>query len=213
MCGISADEKTDMRLKAGKKRGLVYSKDMKYKEGNEQEREADACYYEIGLSDELTSADIAELLKDKPNGEIVIKLNITKMVEMNVYIYGGKSRLTAFENVTANNSQAVMGTPYNISAYRGFVVVAYPNKDKDTEFAFNYWADVVSSEDEEDLKPAEWWEFEGKSGETVFTTLVITAMIMMSLICILCIVNCVLKCKSRNLDKKAKTDENELMTV
>ena len=69
-----------------------------------------------------------------------IKINITKMTEMNVYVYGGKTRFSAYENITENNTMAELGKLYNISAYRGLLVVAYPNANKDTEFAFNFWA-------------------------------------------------------------------------
>lgn len=132
-----------MKLKAGLKRDLVYSKDMRYRKGNETYREADACYYEISLSDELTSEQLKNLTEEKNGGDVIIKINVTKMDEMNVYIYGGRSKASAFESVTVNNSQVELGNVYNISAYRGFVVVAYPNENKDTEFAFNYWADVT----------------------------------------------------------------------
>ena len=167
------------------------------------------------MSDELTSDEIKKLTEEKNGGDVIIKVNFTKLDEMNAYIYGGRSKSTAFENITENNDPVQLGNVYNISAYRGFVVVAYPNENKETEFAFNFWADVTRVEEEEkELPPAQWWEFEGKTGEAVFTTLVSTAMGLMGIVCLLCIYNCVLKCKMRKLQQQKTDDaENELMTV
>ena len=123
------------------------------------------------------------------------------MTEMNVYIYGGKTRSSAYVNLTMNNTQAELGTVYNVSAIRGIVLVAYPNQDKETEFAFNFWADAEKVVDpDEELKPGQWWEFEGKTGETVFSVLGAIAIIMMSVTCILCFYNCFLKCKLRKMN-------------
>lgn len=122
---------------------------------------------------------------------------------MNVYVYGGKTRKSAYENITVNNTAAELGKVYNISAYRGLLVVAYPNEGKDTEFAYNFWAAYDETpQPEEVFPPAKWYEFEGKAGEGVFTTLVTTAIIMMVIICILCVVNCVLKCKANKASKQ-----------
>ena len=57
-CGISAKETTEMQLKATLKRQLVYAKDMRYRKGNATYREADACYYEISLSDEVSDEEL-----------------------------------------------------------------------------------------------------------------------------------------------------------
>ena len=61
---------------------------------------------------------------------------------MNVYIYGGKSRFEATESVIYENEQATVGETYSINVDKGFLVVAYPNMYKDTEFGFNYWLEA-----------------------------------------------------------------------
>ena len=69
-------------------------------------------------------------MSEKANGgEVVINVNFTAMTEMNVFIYGGKSRESAYENITLDNTRVQLNEAFNISAYRGFLVVAYPNKD------------------------------------------------------------------------------------
>lgn len=207
-----------MKLKATLKRQLVYAKDMRYRKGNATYREADACFYEIGLSDEISTDELKNLTEKNNGGDIVLVVNVTKMDNMNVYLYGGKSRSSAFENMTVNNTQITLGQVYNISAYRGLVLVAYPNEDKETEFAFNFWAKAVKKKEEEEvLEAAKWWEFEGKTGSTIFNVLSGIAILMITITCCLCFYNCFLKCKMRKLDReaaaKAKDDENELMTV
>jgi hypothetical protein len=56
-----------------------------------------------------------------------LHLQISNKLEMNVYIYGGTSRLEATESVIAENAQAEVGTTYSINPSKGFLVVAYPN--------------------------------------------------------------------------------------
>ena len=92
-----------MQLKATLKRQLVYAKDMRYRKGNATYREADACYYEISLSDEVSDEELKELSEKRNGGEIILKVNITKMTEMNVYIYGGKNRSLALESIIDKN--------------------------------------------------------------------------------------------------------------
>lgn len=100
---------------------------------------------------------------------VYIRLKFTKLTEMNAYIYGGRSRKTAYENITLQNVPAQLAVTYNISAYRGLVVVAYPNKDKSTEFAFDYWVEVMPPPKKEEEKvPAHWSEFEGDFGEQIY---------------------------------------------
>lgn len=48
---------------------------------------------------------------------------------MNVYIYAGTSRFEAIEPIIPGNEQAEVGTTYKIGPDKGFLIVAYPNKD------------------------------------------------------------------------------------
>lgn len=204
-CGVSTQDSHDMRLKANTKKQLVYSKDMRYRDGNDSYRESDACYYEITLSDRLTSMKIKNLSADADDGDLYIRLNFTKLTEMNAYIYGGKTRKTAYENLTDGNVPAKQGVVYNISAYRGFLVVAYPNKDKDTEFAFDFWAEVIGGKKKEaNQTDAAWYEFQGEFGEDVFLTLVGMACFMIFMLIVLCIVHCVLRRKLKKKEKAMK---------
>ena len=206
-CGISIEDSTDHKLLATSKKQIVYSKDMRYRVGNESYREMDACYYEVIMSDEMTTEKLEQMSEKANGGEVVINVNFTAMTEMNVYIYGGKSRDSAYENITSNNSKVELNQAFNISAYRGFLIVAYPNKDVETEFAFNYWVSAKRLPREaEPLKPAEWYEFAGETGEAVFDFMVGLAIFMIVLNTILCIVNCWIKYKNKKEGKQMEAD-------
>ena len=82
---------------------------------------------------------------------------------MNVYIYGGQSRFDATESIVKDNMQAVVGKNYTFDATQGILVVAYPNKDVDTQFEFKYW--VGSYEDPTWSDMILSWNFEGEQGE------------------------------------------------
>lgn len=79
---------------------------------------------------------------------------------MNVYAYGGKSRDTATEQLVENNGQVELNKIYSVDVDSGALIIAYPNKDKETEFAFNYW---IAPYKEPIVTP--WYEFEGEQGE------------------------------------------------
>jgi hypothetical protein len=57
---------------------------------------------------------------------------------MNVYLYGGSSRFSANLPVVENNEPVSVGQTYQIDSGTGFLLVAYPNTDVDTEFEFTY---------------------------------------------------------------------------
>jgi hypothetical protein len=63
---------------------------------------------------------------------------VTKATEMNVYLYGGKDRFSATLPVVQNNEPLTVGQTYKIDSDIGFLLVAYPNLDSDTEFEFTY---------------------------------------------------------------------------
>ena len=59
---------------------------------------------------------------------------------MNVYIYEGLDRLSATKKIIADNGQAIVGEKYQVKGDSGILIVAFPNKDKDTSFSFSYIA-------------------------------------------------------------------------
>lgn len=84
-----------MSLKAGLEKVHVQSNDMKYHEATptDPRREYDACYYEVTLDQ-----SVLEGYNPKK-----IHLQFSAKSEMNVYIYGGKSRYEATESVVVGN--------------------------------------------------------------------------------------------------------------
>lgn len=143
-CGVdSTSSSTDMGLKAGIESKKVSSSEMRYKKrglvnGIAQEGEYDACYYEISL-------DQSVLEKYNPKK---IHVKISEKTEMNVYLYGGKSRFEATQSMIPGNNQATVGQSYSIGVESGIMIVAYPNENKETDFGFEYWLEA-------DLKPVE----------------------------------------------------------
>lgn len=148
-CGITSSSQgsTDMGLKAGIDKVTVKSNEMRYKKATpqDQSREYDACYYEITM-------DKSVLDKYNPKE---IKVTITAKSNMNVYVYGGRSRLEATDSVISGNQQASSGATYSIGADKGFLIVAYPNEvvklePGQTDFGFDYWldADLIPEEDD-----------------------------------------------------------------
>jgi hypothetical protein len=62
------------------------------------------------------------------------------------------------------------------------LIVAYPNRDKDTEFSFTYW---IAAYKEPVIEP--WYEFEGAQGEDLFMILCgIAAVLLFCIICVCC---------------------------
>ena len=100
--------------------------------------------------------------------------------------------------MTLDNVAVTEGLVYNISAYRGFLVVAYPNKNVETEFAFDYWVEALYlPAPKPELPPAEWYDFEGEAGESIFSTLVFSSISLSTILTVLCIVWCVLFVKNK----------------
>lgn len=95
----------------------------------------------------------------KREGELRLYFKATKMTEMNVYIYGGKDRFSATEKIIDNNDMVTPNQEYSILYTKGMLIVAFPNKDKDTEFEFKFW---VAPWTKPEVPP--WWEFEGATG-------------------------------------------------
>ena len=76
---------------------------------------------------------------------------------MNVYLYGGSDRFNAITPITDQNEQVVLDQEYTVDADVGFLLIAYPDEDAETEFEFTFnigsYATpppVVIDEEEED---------------------------------------------------------------
>ena len=85
-----------MSLFAGLDKLFINSKEMRYENPsreNPSAREYDACHYEIDLDKSLL----------KEYNPKFIHVQVSSKVEMNVYLYGGNSRLNATESVVAGN--------------------------------------------------------------------------------------------------------------
>ena len=59
---------------------------------------------------------------------------------MNVYIYEGLSRNEAKRPVVYGNAQPNVGSVYKVPYQEGMMIVAYPDKNKETQFEFDFWA-------------------------------------------------------------------------
>jgi len=110
-----------MKLKAGLAKQHVQSNEMRYKKPNPQDpsREYDACYYEVVLDE-----SVLENYNPKK-----LHLQISSKSEMNVYVYGGKSRMEATESLVIGNQQATVGQTFSIGVEKGFLIVAYPQEN------------------------------------------------------------------------------------
>lgn len=83
-------------------------------------------------------------MKDKSNGgSPKLFFKVTKMTEINVYIYGGSSRDNATEKITDKNKAVEINKEYSVDVDTGIFIVAFPNKNQnETELAFNYWIEA-----------------------------------------------------------------------
>lgn len=141
-CGVVSDDGSDheMVLEARLDKQVVESTEMRYKKRtfDDPTREYDSCHYEVTF-------DTSVLENYNPKK---IHIHISRKKEMNVFIYGGASKREATESIIDGNQQVTVGETYSIDPSKGFVVVAYPNENVATEFAFNYWLEA-------EIKPVE----------------------------------------------------------
>jgi len=139
VCGISDSTSTDMGIIADFETQTISANSMRYTEGIAFARAAtrsyDSCYYEVGAD---VSDEMMQSLVEQQTTKMEIQVTFTKNTEMNVYIYGGQSRNQATESITENNEPIELGKTYSIDYQKGFLVVAYPNYGKPTEFEFTY---------------------------------------------------------------------------
>jgi len=171
-----------MTLQANMTQQAVYSNEMRYKEGRSAKREYDSCYYEIVGPDPST-------LNLTDGSEARIYIEVSKMTNMNVYIYGGPDRFSATEQITKGNQMPVTGRNYSIPVSKGVLVVAYPNQEVDTEFEFKYWVDTFNNKSWSDMLTT--WDFTGEDGDMVFLIFCIVAAIV--LIIVMCCLFCCCK--------------------
>jgi hypothetical protein len=108
---------------------------------------------------------------------------------MNVFIYGGKNREEATQGITDENIQVETGKNYSIDATKGFVIVAFPNNEVDTDFEFDYWVDYHYQSSIVEMITQ--FDFEGENGDTVF----LVFCIVLALIIIICLCCCFICCR------------------
>ena len=111
---------------------------LQYTEGDPEDRENtrqyDSCYYMITA--ELSQASKDELEDTYEEYDVKIHLTVSKATGMNVYLYGGRDRYTALEEIVPGNEAVTVGTTYTTDSDKGFLLVAYPDLDADTEFEY-----------------------------------------------------------------------------
>lgn len=111
-------------------------------------------------------------------------VKFTKKKEMNVFIYEGDAgkRENALGSLVEDNAQVEIDKEYSVDIDKGIMVIAYPNKDKSTEFSFTYWfAPVIQPEE------VGWYEFQGSEGEDLFMVLCgVAAILLIYIICVCC---------------------------
>ena len=91
-----------------------------------EDREYDACYYEIIKDPQITDKIKGELTSRANGGELKIYFELTIADEIDVYIYKGKDRSTSYETIIERNVPATTGKTYSLTVEKGFLVVAIP---------------------------------------------------------------------------------------
>ena len=139
-CGISNSDASDvegsMRLEASTTKqtiSLSGDKALAYRDGRPDVRKYDACYYEIGAS-----ADDSDFASEKDKKDLSIIINISKLKNLNAFVYGGKDRYSATDSINGN-AGLITGTNYTVDYDEGMLLVVYPNKDVETDFEFEYY--------------------------------------------------------------------------
>lgn len=126
-CGISSDRKnrdTKLTTKLSKQK---LAPNLRHVAGSQNTREHDGCYYVLDHDYNIN--------KDK--GTVIFKL--TKLKEVNVYIYKGNNRNDATTGLVPGNQMPSIGQEYQVDFHDSILVVAFPNENVQTEFEFEYW--------------------------------------------------------------------------
>lgn len=58
--------------------------------------------------------------------------------------------MDAKDSVISGNAQASVGSTYTVGIDKGFLIVAYPDSDVDSEFGFEFWATAVLKSEDDD---------------------------------------------------------------
>lgn len=148
MCGISSAQSEDvegqMKIEASFEKqtiSLVGDNALQFAEGRPDVRSYDSCYYEIASKIDNQSPDDEN--SQKQNLKLII--NLTKLKNMNVFVYEGKDRQSATKSINGNQ-QLVAGKNYTVPTANGMLLIAYPDKDAaETEFEFEYYVAPVES--------------------------------------------------------------------
>lgn len=105
--------------------------DMEDGEGDGEMMEGDGDMMEGEDMDEMSGSGEDEEI-DIDNLMLIVE--VIKATEMNVFLYEGKSRHDAKMPLVPMNKMPTLNQQYAVPCDSGILVVAYPNKDVDTEF-------------------------------------------------------------------------------
>lgn len=158
-CGISDKAgHREFELHASEGQQSVGTSEMRYRDGGSESREYDACHYMIydgsgAHARRLEEEDMGARTVMKP----VIHIKVTSMQNMNVYLYGGQTRDAATVSVVPNNEMPTIGEVYMVDTSEGdgLLVIAFPNKDIDTQFEFSYWTAMVEFQEGGELQESD----------------------------------------------------------
>jgi len=164
---------------------------MLYRIGSPSYRKSDTCYYDIHSVPDTELKGIKSVLG------LRIFMKVIKKKNVNVYLYGGRDRFNAIGNVVYGNEQVEIGKNYTVKNTEGFMMIAYPEKDVETELEFEYWIADMSSDLEQRLEDL---NFDGKDGQVIFIGLIMV--IVLIILCLCCIGFCCAKvCMRQKSDK------------
>jgi len=208
MCGISTTQAEDvegsMKINADLTKqsiSLVGDTALQYIEGRPDVRSYDSCFYEIGSKVENTP--LAENSTESSEQEdLKIIINLTKLKNMNVFVYEGKDRYSATRSVNGNQ-QLLAGRNYTVPVSKGMLLIAYPNKGLETEFEFDYYVAPV----ENLLDTLKNFNFEGEQGHKALAIVIGVAAAALLLVCS-CVICLARKQKNQNNKIENKTNPN-----
>jgi hypothetical protein len=108
---------------------------------------------------------------------------------MNVYLYGGSSKSNSTIPIIDQNTPVKVGKTYTIPSSDGMLLIAYPNHNVTTDFAFTYWVARYTSDLEDSC------EMDESNCVNSLNIIIIGAALFLILIAIICLVRCL--CKKR----------------
>ena len=82
--------------------------------------------------------------------EELLYVRVEKMSNVKVYLYSGTSRENATQSVTPNSRMVRLGESFSLSFDpgsmddgRGFLLIAIPDEDLDTDFEVSIWQEQI----------------------------------------------------------------------